>query len=150
MHENNDSRRMHNLGIFPLLILPQLPGTLTLASLPSSPAYWYLSLLKLSVISRYVAVFRLGHISSKANFVGRRTLTGATQDAIVEITATDGMTLITVKLLIYKVDVYSLRQACAVWRISSASGLCWTTVVNELKVRAVHGQLNDGGFDSQR
>ncbi len=82
--------------------------------------------------------------------MGRKTLTGATQDAIVEITATDGMPLITVKLLIYKVDVYSLRQACAVWRISSASGLCWTTMVNELKVRAVHGQLNDGGFDSQR
>ncbi len=31
VHENNDSRRMHNCGIFPLLILPQLPGTLTLA-----------------------------------------------------------------------------------------------------------------------
>lgn len=79
------------------------------------------------------------------------TLTGATQDAIVEITATDGMTThygqIThlqgrrifpaPGLVLY--GEYLPQAVCA--------GQQWSM---KLKVRAVHGQLNDGGFDSQR
>lgn len=79
------------------------------------------------------------------------TLTGATQDAIVEITATDGMTThygqIThlqgrrifpaPSLVLY--GEYLPQAVCA--------GQLWSM---KLKVRAVHGQLNDGGFDSQR
>lgn len=79
------------------------------------------------------------------------TLTGATQDAIVEITATDGMTThygqIThlqgrrifpaPGLVLY--GEYLPQAVCA--------GQLWSM---KLKVRAVHGQLNDGGFDSQR
>ncbi|WP_244558107.1 hypothetical protein [Escherichia coli] len=83
--------------------------------------------------------------------MGRRNLTGATQDAIVEIIATDGMTThygqIThlqgrrifpaPGLVLY--GEYLPQAVCA--------GQVWSM---KLKVRAVHGQLNDGGFDSQR
>lgn len=62
-------------GIFPLLILPQLPGTLTLASLTVFACVLVFIPFKNCPLYRAdVAVFRLGHISSKANFVGRRNL----------------------------------------------------------------------------
>lgn len=62
-------------GIFPLLILPQLPGTLTLAFLTLFACV--LAFIPVKTV-RYIALtllfFRLGHIISKANFVGRRNL----------------------------------------------------------------------------
>lgn len=63
-------------GIFPLLILPQLPGTLTLASLTVFACV--LVFIPFKTV-RYIALTLLffvwgGHISSKANFVGRRNL----------------------------------------------------------------------------
>ncbi len=82
--------------------------------------------------------------------MGRRNLNWRDEDAIVEITATDGMTTHYGQILIYKVDVYSLRQASCCMANISASGLCWTTVVNETQSSCSYGQLNDGGFDSQR
>ncbi len=58
-------------GIFPLLILPQLPGTLTLAFLTLFACVWHLSLLNRPLYRADVAVFRLGHIISKAKFCGQ-------------------------------------------------------------------------------
>ena len=62
-------------GIFPLLILPQLPGTVTLAFLTLFACV--LAFIPVKTV-RYIVLtllfFRLGHISSKANFVGRRNL----------------------------------------------------------------------------
>lgn len=62
-------------GIFPLLVLPQLPGTLTLAFLTVFACV--LAFIPVKAV-RYIALtllfFSLGHISGKANFVGRRNL----------------------------------------------------------------------------
>lgn len=58
-------------GIFPLLILPQLPGTLTLAFLTLFACV--LAFIPVKTV-RYIALTLLGHIISKANFVGRRNL----------------------------------------------------------------------------
>lgn len=57
-------------GIFPLLILPQLPGTLTLAFLTLFACV--LAFIPVKTV-RYIALTLL-FISSKANFVGRRNL----------------------------------------------------------------------------
>ncbi|HAH8994671.1 TPA: DNA internalization-related competence protein ComEC/Rec2 [Escherichia coli] len=139
-------------GIFPLLILPQLPGTLTLASLTVFACV--LVFIPFKTV-RYIALtllfFVWGILAAKQILWAGETLTGATQDAIVEITATDGMTThygqITYLqgrrifpapgLVLY--GEYLPQAVCA--------GQLWSM---KLKVRAVHGQLNDGGFDSQR
>lgn len=92
MHENNDSRRMHNLRNFPLLILPQLQDI--------NPCVSDSLRLRTGIYPcktvRYIALtllfFVWGILSAKQILLAGETLTGATQDAIVEITATDGMT----------------------------------------------------------
>ena len=116
-------------GIFPLLILPQLPGTVTLAFLTLFACV--LAFIPVKTV-RYIALtllfFVWGILSAKQILWAGETLTGATQDAIVEITATDGMTT-------HYSSTRSTYIPCVrsrdVWRISSASGLCWTTMVNE-------------------
>ncbi len=82
--------------------------------------------------------------------MGRRNLNWRDAGAIVEITATDGMTTHYGQITHYKVDVYSLRQALCCMANISPSGLCRTTVVNETQSSCSSWQLNDGGFDSQR
>ena len=112
-------------GIFPLLILPQLPGTVTLAFLTLFACV--LAFIPVKTV-RYIALtllfFVWGILAAKQILWAGETLTGATQDAIVEIIATDGMT-----------STRSTYIPCArprtVWRISSASGLCRTSMVNE-------------------
>lgn len=58
-------------GIFPLLILPQLPGTVTLAFLTLFACV--LAFIPVKTV-RYIVLTLLFFISSKANFVGRRNL----------------------------------------------------------------------------
>lgn len=119
-------------GIFPLLILPQLHGTLTLASLTVFACV--LVFIPFKTV-RYIALtllfFVWGILAAKQILWAGETLTGATQDAIVEITATDGMTTHYGQITHLQGRRIFLRGPRAVWRISSASGLCWTTVVNE-------------------
>lgn len=139
-------------GIFPLLILPQLHGTVTLAFLTLFACV--LAFIPVKTV-RYIALtllfFVWGILAAKQILWAGETLTGATQDAIVEIIATDSMTThygqIThlqgrrifpaPGLVLY--GEYLPQAVCA--------GQVWSM---KLKVRAVHGQLNDGGFDSQR
>ncbi|MDU7729203.1 MAG: ComEC family protein [Escherichia coli] len=137
-------------GIFPLLILPQLPGTVTLAFLTLFACV--LAFIPVKTV-RYIALtllfFVWGILAAKQILWAGETLTGATQDAIVEIIATDGMTThygqIThlqgrrifpaPGLVLY--GEYLPQAVCA--------GQVWSM---KLKVRAVHGQLNDGGLAS--
>lgn len=152
MHENNDSRRMHNLRNFSVADFAPIAWTLTLASLTVFACV--LVFIPFKTV-RYIALtllfFVWGILAAKQILWAGETLTGATQDAIVEITATDGMTThygqIThlqgrrifpaPGLVLY--GEYLPQAVCA--------GQLWSM---KLKVRAVHGQLNDGGFDSQR
>ncbi len=152
MHENNDSRRMHNLRNFSVADFAPIAWTLTLAFLTLFACV--LAFIPVKTV-RYIALtllfFVWGILSAKQILWAGETLTGATQDAIVEITATDGMTThygqIThlqgrrifpaPGLVLY--GEYLPQAVCA--------GQQWSM---KLKVRAVHGQLNDGGFDSQR
>ncbi|MFP1496239.1 DNA internalization-related competence protein ComEC/Rec2 [Escherichia coli] len=104
---------------------------------------------------RYIALtllfFVWGILSAKQILWAGETLTGATQDAIVEITATDGMTTHYGQITYLQGRrIFPAPGLVLYGEYLPASGLCRTTVVNETEVRAVHGQLNDGGFDSQR
>ncbi len=143
---------MHNLRNFSVADFAPIAGTVTLAFLTLFACV--LAFIPVKTV-RYIALtllfFLWGISAAKQILWAGETLTGATQDAIVEITATDGMTTITVKSLIYKVDVYSLRQVLVLYGEYLPQAVCagqqWSM---KLKVRAVHGQLNDGGFDSQR
>lgn len=93
MHENNDSRRMHNLRNFSVADFAPIAGTLTLAFLTLFACV--LAFIPVKTV-RYIALtllfFVWGILSAKQILWAGETLTGATQDAIVEITATDGMT----------------------------------------------------------
>ncbi|HEB1326868.1 TPA: DNA internalization-related competence protein ComEC/Rec2 [Escherichia albertii] len=139
-------------GIFPLLILPQLPGTLTLACLTAFACVLaFISVKAVRYISLTLLFFLWGVLAAKQILWAGETLTSTTQDVIVEITATDGMTTHYGQITrlqgrqlfpspgITLYGEYLPQAVCA--------GQQWAM---KLKVRAVHGQLNDGGFDSQR
>ena len=139
-------------GIFPLLILPQLPGTLTLAFLTLFACVLaFIPVKAVRYFTLTLLFFVWGILSAKQILWAGETLTGATQDAIVEITATDGMTTHYGQIThlqgrrlfpapgIVLYGEYLPQVVCA--------GQQWSM---KLRVRAVHGQLNDGGFDSQR
>ena len=130
-------------GIFPLLILPQLPGTVTLAFLTLFACV--LAFIPVKTV-RYIVLtllfFVWGILAAKQILWAGETLTGATQDAIVEIIATDGMTTHYGQIThLQGRRIFPPRRACCfsqpcvrsrdVWRISSASGLCRTSMVNE-------------------
>ncbi|MFP1591095.1 DNA internalization-related competence protein ComEC/Rec2 [Escherichia coli] len=103
---------------------------------------------------RYIALtllfFVWGILSAKQILWAGETLTGATQDAIVEITATERHDHDHGQITHLQGRRIFPAPGLVLYGEISASGLCWTTMVNETEVCAVHGQLNDGGFDSQR
>lgn len=139
-------------GILPLILLPVLPGSLCLigifcfACALSFVPYKYTQYASLTLL-----FFLWGILAAKQAVWPGNTLPGATQEAVVQITATDHATThygqithVQGKRLFPSVGVvlygqYLPGEVCA--------GQRWAM---KLKVRAVHGQLNEGGFDSQR
>ncbi|EEG9649926.1 DNA internalization-related competence protein ComEC/Rec2 [Salmonella enterica] len=139
-------------GILPLMILPVLPDTWILAVL-----FCLACLLCLIPhhYARYAALtllfFMWGIFAARQAIWAGNVLPAATQEATVVITATDHMTThygrithLRGKPLFPAVGIvlhgqYLPMEVCA--------GQQWAMT---LKVRAVHGQLNEGGFDSQR
>lgn len=139
-------------GIFPLLILPQLPGTLTLASL--TVFVCVLAFIPVKVVRYFTLTllfFLWGVLAAKQILWAGENLTSATQDAVVEITATDGMTTHYGKITHLQGRRLFPAPGIALYGEYLPQSVCagqrWSM---KLKVRAVHGQLNDGGFDSQR
>lgn len=98
-----------------------------------------------------IALFHVGIFAARQAIWAGNVLPAATQEATVVITATDHMTThygrithLRGKPLFPAVGIvlhgqYLPTEVCA--------GQQWAMT---LKVRAVHGQLNEGGFDSQR
>ncbi|POT57912.1 ComEC family protein [Citrobacter amalonaticus] len=139
-------------GITPLIILPELPGMpgivglFSLACLFSFIPHRYLRYVGLTLL-----FFLWGIMAGKQAVWPANTLPGTTQEAIVRITGTDNMTThygkvthLNGRWIFPAVGVVLYGQylpdvVCA--------GQRWAM---SLKVRAVHGQLNEGGFDSQR
>ncbi|HHG8784753.1 TPA: ComEC family protein [Citrobacter sedlakii] len=139
-------------GIFPLLFLPALPDTLWLVSLLALACSLTLFSGKWMQLAGLVLLFFLwGVFAAKQSLWAGNTLPVKNQDAIIELTATDNITThagrIThlagrrlfpaVGIVLY--GQYLPSEPCA--------GQRWAMTI---RIRAVHGQLNDGGFDSQR
>lgn len=139
-------------GIFPLTLLPTLPGFPVIAIL-------FVTACVLALIPRqplrYLALtllfFLWGILAAKQITWPSEVLSTAIQEAQVLITGTDHMTTHYGQIThlsgkrvfpapgIVLYGQYLPGEVCA--------GQRW---LMKLKVRAVHGQLNDGGFDSQR
>lgn len=139
-------------GIFPLILLPALPGTLCVLALFTLACL--LGLLPYSVMqcSALVLLFFLwGVMVAKQSLWAGNTLPATTQDAIVEITATDNQTTHTGRITHLNGHVIFPAVGIALYDqylpLAPCAGQRWAMT---LKVRAIHGELNEGGFDSQR
>lgn len=124
---------MHNLRNFSVADFAPIAGTVTLAFLTLFACV--LAFIPVKTV-RYIALtllfFVWGILAAKQILWAGETLTGATQDAIVEIIATDGMTTHYGQIThLQGRRIFPAPGPRTVWRISSASGLCRTSMVNE-------------------
>lgn len=139
-------------SMLPLTLLPVLPGALYFSGLFCLACMLCLIPRKYLQYTGLTLLFFLwGILAAKEAIWASNTLPARTQQAIVQITSTDNKTThygkIThlqgrrifpaVGIVLY--GQYLPGDVCA--------GQQWDMT---LKVRAVHGQLNEGGFDSQR
>lgn len=145
-------------GILPLLVLPQLPDGLAtlLVVLP------LLLLLRLKLIAcQFIGWCALGFLWAVYNAGGlvqqvERLSRGSEVTAIVQVVSASPLTPAASKQTLMRIEQVNerwLTPAIAfttVWQ-PGAPGLCagqrWQL---RLKLRPVHGKLNEGGFDSQR
>lgn len=139
-------------GIFPLFLLPTLPGSWAVGILLVLACLSGLLRCKVAQCVGFLLLFFLwGIMSAKQSLWMVNTLPAATQEAIVELTATDNMA--THAGQITHLNGQRLFPAAGIvlydqyLPISPCAGQRWAMT---LKVRATHGELNDGGFDSQR
>ena len=140
------------IGILPLLWLPDLPGR---------SVTWGLMLLALLIAqcrrraAHYAALITLffvwGVLSARQALWPTQTLTNGNRQVEVVLTATDGQT--THQGRIVRLDGRRLFPAPGVSLYGNylpeppCAGQVWAMT---LRARPVHGQLNEGGFDSQR
>lgn len=139
------------IGISPLLWLPELPpvattGTLALLALVISAKKNRFRFVGVTILFFCWGIFAAQKIALTANVYAGKTL-----HADVEITATDGEMTYYGKLL--RID--GERQFPAPVIVLFGQKLPDTACVGQvwkmtLRARAIHGQLNDGFFDSQR
>ncbi|SUX65739.1 competence-related protein [Citrobacter braakii] len=139
-------------GILPLMLLPALPDMLCIGVIFGLAIL--LCLISHSPV-RFVGLtllfFLWGVLAAKDALWAGNTLPAKSQQAIVRITGTDNMTThygqityLQGKRVFPAIGItlygqYLPGNVCA--------GQTWAMT---LKVRAIHGQLNEGGFDSQR
>ncbi|EGT5712431.1 ComEC family protein [Cronobacter dublinensis subsp. dublinensis] len=139
-------------GLSPLLFLPMLPSVTQIAALTLLAS---LMVFLRNQVVRYAALILLflcwGLLAARQATLPYASLIEKTHQAEVVITSTDGATEHKIKLL--RVDgkrwfpapgallrgSYLAQPPCA--------GQRWLMT---LRLRPVHGQLNEGGFDSQR
>ncbi len=137
-------------AVLPLLWLPALPeisgiGAIIVAGclLGGWPRVRWLAL--------WLLFFAWGLLAAQEAVWPAKALPGATQRAVVKIVATDNMTAH--RGIIEQLDGRRLFPAPGIRLYGQylpqpgCAGQRWEMT---LKVRAVHGQLNDGGFDTQR
>ena len=139
-------------GIFPLFLLPALPGSLVVSVLFVLACLLCLNRWKVTQCAGLLLLFFLwGVMAAKQSLWAVNTLPGATQEVVVELTASDNMT--THAGLITHLNGHRLFPSVGIvlydqyLPIAPCAGQRWAM---SLKVRAIHGELNDGGFDSQR
>lgn len=140
------------LGILPLLWLPTLPGIQTVWGIILCGcllAGFRLPLLRCAGVTLLSLAW--GILSAQQAIWPTLHLPGKTQHVEVVITETDNMTRHRGKIV--RLDGNILYPAAGITLNGSylpehvCAGQRWQV---SIRARAVHGQLNDGGFDSQR
>lgn len=139
-------------GILPLTVLPSLPemlyvsGLFCLACVLCLIPHKYLHYAGLTLL-----FFLWGILAAKDATWAGNTLPANTQQAIVQITGTDHMTTHYGQITHLQGRRIFPAQGIVLYGQYLPGEVCagqkWAMT---LKVRAVHGQLNEGGFDSQR
>ncbi|WP_308564332.1 ComEC family protein [uncultured Klebsiella sp.] len=140
------------IGILPLLWMP---------ALPEKSLIWGIFVLALLIAqyrckaTKYAVLITLfwlwGILSARQILWSTEALTGGNRQVEIELTATDGQTTHQGKII--RLDGRRLFPAPGVSLYGNAlpeppcAGQVWAM---RLRMRPVHGQLNDGGFDSQR
>ncbi|WP_431623191.1 DNA internalization-related competence protein ComEC/Rec2, partial [Citrobacter freundii] len=139
-------------GILPLMLLPTLPGMLCigivfcLACLLCFLPHKYIRSAGLTLL-----FFLWGILAAKEALWAGNTLPAKTQQAIVRITGTDNMTTHYGQITHLQGKRIFPAQGIVLYGQYLPGDVCaGQTWAMTLKVRAVHGQLNEGGFDSQR
>ena len=139
-------------GILPLMLLPTLPGMLCigivfcLACLLCFLPHKYIRSAGLTLL-----FFLWGILAAKEALWAGNTLPAKTQQAIVQITGTDNMTTHYGQITHLQGRRIFPAQGIVLYGQYLPGDVCaGQTWAMTLKVRAVHGQLNEGGFDSQR
>lgn len=140
------------LGILPLMLLPMLPCMLCigivfcLACLLCFLPYKYMRSAGLTLL-----FFLWGILAAEEAMWAGNTLPAKTQQAIVRITGTDNMTTHYGQITHLQGKRIFPAQGIVLYGQYLSGDVCaGQTWAMTLKVRAVHGQLNEGGFDSQR
>lgn len=140
------------LGITPLLWLPRLPDLgWTIAIAVTGLITGALRHRTAHSIGLWLLFVAWGLLAALSAIWPAQYLTGATVQAEVRITATDNAT--THRAVIERINGKRLFPAPGIvlygeyFPQAVCAGQRWAMTV---KVRAVHGQLNDGGFDTQR
>ncbi|MEX0528668.1 ComEC family protein [Raoultella terrigena] len=140
------------VGVLPLLLLARLPELATLwwlTGLALVPLLLRWRLLRFAALT--LLFFLWGALSAHQVIWPTQALPGSPRRVEVELTATDGQTTHQGSLI--RVDGRRLFPAPGIALYGQAlpeppcAGQRWMMTVH---IRPVHGQLNDGGFDSQR
>ncbi|MDK9607284.1 ComEC family protein [Lelliottia wanjuensis] len=140
------------MAIIPLLWLPSLPGL---------PVIWVCiavgillaaqRLIYLRYTGLWLLFFAWGVLAAQEAVWPMQHLTDRPQQAEVVITATDGATTHQGQIVRLKGEPWRSTTGVTLYGNylpqSACAGQRWAMT---LRLRAVHGELNDGGYDSQR
>lgn len=140
------------IGISPLVALPELPGVSTTGGLTLGAC---LLLFLRRPALRYMGVtllcFCWGVLSAQQVIWPVQRLTGNTQTVDVLIRSTDGQTVHQAEIVSHHGKRLFPAPGITLYggplTPSACAGQRWRVTI---RARAVHGQLNDGAFDSQR
>lgn len=140
------------LAILPLLWMPVLPGIHTLwVMIGAGVMLASRSLLVLRFTGLWLLIFSLGVLDAMTQVWPMQHLTSKAQRAEVVITETDGATSHKVNIVALDGKRWYAQTGVALYGNylpqPACAGQRWAMT---LRLRAVHGELNDGGFDSQR
>lgn len=139
-------------AVLPLLWLPALPELSGIAAIVAAGCLLaFVRYPRLRWLALWLLFFAWGLLAAQEVLWPTKALPGAARQVVVKIVATDGMTVH--QGVIEQLDGRQLIPAPGISLYGQylpqpgCAGQRWQMT---LKVRPVHGQLNEGGFDTQR
>lgn len=139
-------------AVLPLLWLPALPELSGIAAIVIAGCLLgFVRYPRIRWLALWLLFFAWGLLAAQEALWPTKALPGATQRAVVKIVATDNMTVH--RGIIEQLDgrrLYSTPGINLYGQYLPQPGCAGQRWQMTLKVRPVHGQLNEGGFDTQR